>query len=85
MRALHDKSTLLDWTSEFANSIDLLAWFTLLILLELETYVLEDADWSGWTKTLVHGTRLVCIVMIGHTIFAYGSGNNRSDWAGGGE
>jgi len=74
IHALTEKSTFLDWTSEFANSIDLLAWFLLLVLLELETYVLEDEDWKGWTKTAVHATRLVCIVMIGHTIFAYGKG-----------
>ena len=35
---LTPESTILDWTENFANSIDLLAWFTLLGLLELETY-----------------------------------------------
>ena len=73
-RAIHTltpDSTLLDWTGEFATSIDEAAWFILLALLELETYILEDEDWEGWVAKLVHGIRLVCIVMIGHTVFAF--------------
>ena len=64
-------SPLLDWTENFATSIDLVAWFTLLALLELETYVLDDKDWTGWLAKLVHGLRFVCILMIAHTVFAY--------------
>ncbi len=48
-RALHTltaSSTLLDWTSEFATSIDESAWFFLLIMFELETYILEDETWN---------------------------------------
>ena len=48
-----------------------MAWFTLLALLELETYAVEDEDWTGWLSKLVHGIRFACIIMIGHTIFAF--------------
>ena len=42
IHALNESSTLLDWTSEFANSIDETAWFALLFMFELETYVRSD-------------------------------------------
>ena len=71
MHTLTAESTLFDWTSAFATSIDEAAWFILLALLELETYILEDEDWKGWVAKLVHGLRLACIVMIGHTILAF--------------
>ena len=35
-------SAILDWTSAFATTIDESAWFILLLLFELETYVLSD-------------------------------------------
>lgn len=69
--ALTTDSSLLEWTEEFATSIDELAWFALLFMLELETYVLEDEDWGGWTARIIHGIRILCFVMIGHTLFAY--------------
>ncbi len=75
VRATHTltaASGLLDWAREFATSIDELGWFVLLAMFELETYVLEDADWTGGVKRTVHGIRLVCFAMIAHTVFAYG-------------
>ena len=41
---LHAGSTFLDWTSAFATTIDESAWFLLLAMFEIETYVLEDED-----------------------------------------
>jgi len=73
-RAVHTLdpgSTILEWTREFATSIDESAWFILLVLLELETYILEDQDWKGWIKNTVHGLRLVCLAMILHTVYAF--------------
>lgn len=67
---LHSESTFLDWTSEFATSIDESAWFILLFMFELETYILEDEKWKGWVAHLVRGVRLFCFVLIAHTIFA---------------
>ena len=75
-RALHTltaESTFLEWASEFATSIDESAWFLLLFMFELETYVLEDEDWTGWVAHTVRGVRLICFVMIAHTIYAFGN------------
>lgn len=71
VHTLRSGSTFLDWTSEFATSIDESAWFILLFMFELETYVLEDEDWKGWVAHTVRGARLLCYVMIAHTVFAY--------------
>ena len=71
MHTLTAESTILDWTNEFATSIDEAAWFILLAMFELETYVLEDESWTGWVAKVVHGLRLACMVMIAHTIFAF--------------
>lgn len=73
-RALHTidaDSTFLDWTSEFATSIDEAGWFLLLFMFELETYVLDDDKLRGWTQRVVRGIRLLCYLMLAHTIFAY--------------
>ena len=71
IHTLHAGSTFFDWTSEFATSIDESAWFVLLFMFELETYVIEDEDWKGWVAHTVRGIRLFCYVMISHTVFAY--------------
>ena len=71
IHTLHAGSTFLDWTSEFANSIDESAWFLLIFMFELETYVVADEDWTGWIAHTVRGARLVCYVLIAHTVYAY--------------
>lgn len=68
---LHAGSTFLDWTSEFATTIDESAWFLLLFMFELETYVLEDRHWKRWVALSVRGVRLFCYVLIAHTVYAY--------------
>jgi hypothetical protein len=73
-RAVHTLdagSSFLDWTSEFATSIDESAWFLLLFMFELETYVIEDEGWTGKVAYTVHGIRLFCYTMIAHTVYAY--------------
>lgn len=73
-RALHTlgpDATLPDWMREFATSIDESAWFVLLFMLELETYILEDQDWKGWVSKTIHAIRLVCVAMILHTVYAF--------------
>ena len=62
--------TILDWTAEFATSIDYVGWILLLCMLELETYVLEDEDWNGWVAYAVRGVRFGCYAMIAHTLYA---------------
>lgn len=67
------ESTFLQWTSNFAVTMDEAAWFILLFMFELETYALSDEALKGWVARLLHGVRLVCFVMIAHTIYAYGN------------
>lgn len=68
---LDDRSSFLEYTAAYVTSIDLIAWFTLILLFELETYVLVGRDWTGATKWTVHGVRLICYAAILHTSFSY--------------
>ncbi len=68
---LHAGSALLDWAGEFATSIDESAWFLLLIMFELETYVVDDEDWTGWVAHTVRGVRLFAYVLLAHTVYAF--------------
>ena len=73
-RAVHTLdagSSFWKWAREFATSIDESAWFILLFMFELETYVLDDQDWKGWVAKTVHSVRLVCFVLILHTVYAF--------------
>ncbi len=69
---LRDGWTILDWTEAFGTSLDEAAWFALLFLFELETYVLSDEVFKGAVKTVVHGIRAICYVFLAHTIYAWG-------------
>jgi len=71
MHTLTATSTFLDWTEEFATSIDEAGWFLLLFMFEIETYIIEDKDWKGWITHLVRGVRLACYVMLAHSVFAF--------------
>jgi len=71
IHTLHSGSTFLDWTEEFATTIDTAAWFVLLLMFELETHALEDRQWKPWVEKAVHGTRIVCFAMFAHTVIAY--------------
>ena len=71
MHTLTADATLADWADEFATSIDEVAWFVLLAMFELETYVLEDEQLEGWRGRVLRGVRLICFAMLAHTVFAY--------------
>ena len=71
IHTLHAGSTFLDWTSEFATSIDESGWFLLLFMFELETYVVDDEDWTGWVAHTVRGLRLFGYAMITHSVYAF--------------
>jgi hypothetical protein len=59
------------WTEAFATSIDNFAWYGLLFAFELETYALEDDTFEKrWVPWALHGVRLVCYVMLAHTVAA---------------
>jgi len=68
---LHAGSTFLDWTSAFATTIDESAWFLLLAMFEIETYVLEDEELTGRVAMTLHGVRLLCYAMLAHTVYAF--------------
>lgn len=48
----------------FSATIDTAAWVVLLLLFELETWVLEDTAIRGSTKAALHGLRGLCYVFI---------------------
>lgn len=69
----HDGWQWHDWTAAFATTLDEAAWFLLLFLFELETYLLSDSTFTPARVRLMHGLRLVCILLIGHAVVAYGN------------
>ena len=71
MHTLEPGDSIVKWLREFSTSIDTTAWFILLFMFELETYILEDKSWTGWVAKTVHGVRIVCFLMIAHTVVAY--------------
>jgi hypothetical protein len=70
---LTSQSSFREWTNTFATTIDISAWLLLILMLELETYLLDDRTWKEkrWVPRVVRGTRLVCFAFITHTVFAY--------------
>lgn len=69
---LFEGSTFLEKTRAFATTIDLSAWFVLLLLLELETYWLSDDALSRMGWMFMHGIRALCILFLAHTLYAWG-------------
>ncbi len=75
--ALRRGGTFLQWAQEFATTIDELGWFGLLFVFELETYLLSDDAYRmrriRWSLLLV---RLICYILLFHTLFARITGWN---------
>lgn len=71
MHILNAGSTVLKWTGEFATTIDELGWFLLLAMFEIETYIVDDEDWTGWIAHTVRGVRMFCYALIAHTVYAF--------------
>ena len=70
---MRNGGTGLQWMQAFATTIDESAWFILLLLFELETYVLsDDFQQRPWVTRLVHGVRLACYVVLAHSVYAFG-------------
>jgi len=64
-------ASFLEITSAYATTFDELGWFFIILLLELETYWIED-----WTKhRFLHGlmqvARVICYTVIIHTLYAF--------------
>ena len=55
----------------FAASIDTAAWVLLILLFELETYILPDERIVGRTKFWIHAFRAVCYLVIIYSFYGY--------------
>lgn len=55
----------------FAASIDNMTWVVLLLVFELETYVLDDEKFTWRVTWTLHGLRAVCYVIIVYAFFGY--------------
>ncbi|WP_339671069.1 hypothetical protein [Dasania marina] len=66
---LSASSGLLDWAASFKTSIDETAWFVLLIIFELETYVLSDHAFTPARVRAMNIVRAVCYLFLAHTIY----------------
>ena len=55
----------------FSSTIDTAAWLVLLLLFELETYVIDDENLKGGTKWTLHGVRAFCYIFILYSLYGY--------------
>jgi len=55
----------------FSSTIDTAAWLVLLLLFELETYVIDDEKLTGSTKWTLHGIRAFCYLFILYSLYGY--------------
>ncbi len=70
---MRNGGTILKWMREFATTIDMSAWFVLLLLFELETYVWSDEmQERAYVVRLVHSIRLLCCLFLAHSVWAFG-------------
>jgi hypothetical protein len=55
----------------FAATIDTAAWVVLLLMFELETYVLDDRHFTKRVTWSLHGLRAICYVFIIYSFYGY--------------
>jgi hypothetical protein len=55
----------------YTASIDTAAWVILLLMFELETYVLDDEQFTPRTTWTLHGMRAVCYAFIVYAFYGY--------------
>ena len=55
----------------FAASIDNATWVVLLLVFELETYILDDEKFTKRVTWTLHGLRAVCYVIIVYAFYGY--------------
>ncbi len=60
-----------DLIEAYAASIDTAAWVVLLLMFELETYVLEDRHFTRPVTWTLHGVRVVCYAFIVYAFYGY--------------
>jgi len=55
----------------YAATIDTAAWVVLLLMFELETYALEDEQFTPPVQWSLHGLRVLCYGFIGYAFYGY--------------
>lgn len=55
----------------YSSTVDTFAWVVLLLLFELETYVLEDRHFTRPVTMTLHGLRILCYATIGMMFLGY--------------
>jgi hypothetical protein len=64
-------ASFLEFAGSYATTFDELGWFFLLFLLEVETYWIEDETRRGLLYWLMQAGRVICYVVVGHTLYAF--------------
>ncbi|NNC57556.1 MAG: hypothetical protein HKO12_08340 [Woeseiaceae bacterium] len=60
-----------DLIEAFSATIDTAAWVVLLLMFELETYVLEDRHFTNKITWTLHGLRALCYAFIVYAFYGY--------------
>ncbi|MGB5256667.1 MAG: hypothetical protein WBN44_05390 [Woeseiaceae bacterium] len=60
-----------DLIEAFSATIDTAAWVVLLLMFELETYVLEDRQFTKRVTWSLHGLRAICYAFIVYAFYGY--------------
>lgn len=60
-----------DYIVAYADAIDTVAWLLLLILLELETFVIPDEKIKGWTDGAISVASFACWAAILYALYGY--------------
>ena len=66
-----DGLALVDVIEAYSATIDTAAWVVLLLMFELETYVLEDRHFTPLVTRSLHGLRIVCYAFIVYAFYGY--------------
>ena len=66
-----DGMALAEVIEAFAASIDTGAWVVLLLMFELETYVLDDRHFTRRITWTLHGLRAICYIVIVYACYGY--------------
>ena len=66
-----DGLALADVIEAYSATIDTAAWVVLLLMFELETYVLEDRQFTPLVIRSLHGLRIVCYAFIVYAFYGY--------------
>jgi hypothetical protein len=60
-----------DLITAYAATIDTAAWVVLLLMFELETYVLDDRHFTRTVTLTLHGLRAICYAFIIYAFYGY--------------